>query len=69
MEQVYFLRNNGEDLPECLYQYGNYTYDGQVEVEPPKSPGELPKALMDLQAVQNSIPFHLETKKIPSDTD
>jgi len=37
MEQVYFLRNNGEDRPEFLYQYGNYTYDGQVDIVPPAS--------------------------------
>jgi len=65
MEQVYFVRpaDSGDGL-ECVYQYGNYTYYGPVDVPKPKSAANLGTSLAAIQRVQGSIPFCDETSKL-----
>jgi hypothetical protein len=65
MEQVYFIReSDGKDGLECVYQYGNYTYFGPIEMGLPSHSGQLGECLETVQRLQATIPFYEHTADI-----
>lgn len=65
MEQVYFVRpGEGKSGLECVYQYGNYTYYGPLDVPRPTAASELGSTLAGVQRVQGAIPFYAETASL-----
>lgn len=62
---MYFVRpGEGKSGLECVYQYGNYTYYGPLDVPSPTAASELGSTLASVQRVQGAIPFYAETASL-----